>query len=102
MSYSPPPGQSAYPAAAPGGKPRLRGRTPLRLSIIFFVVAVILFVVGGVVLAKKSLGAVNNFQRVQVSAGTGSVNLNERVVPRVLRGAAARTRPARCPSCRCG
>ncbi len=76
MSYPPPPGQSAYPAAAPGGKPRLRGRTPLRLSIIFFVVAVILFVIGGVVLAKKSLGAVNNFQRVQISAGTGSVKLN--------------------------
>ena len=81
MSYPPPPNQPAYPGA-PGspdtnqGKPRLRGRTPLRLAIIFFVVAVALFVVGGVVLAKGSLGKVDDFQRVSISSGSGTIKLD--------------------------
>jgi hypothetical protein len=79
MSYQQP---SQYPQPYPntpgadagsGGKPRLRGRTPLRLSIIFFVVTVILFVVGGAVLATKSLNKVNDFKRVDLNS-SGTVN----------------------------
>ncbi|WP_375485375.1 hypothetical protein [uncultured Jatrophihabitans sp.] len=80
MSYPPPPGQPGYPSAppasTPSGKTRLRGRTPLRLAIAFFVVAVALFVVGGIVLAKKSLGKVDDFQRVSIASGSGTITLN--------------------------
>ena len=72
------PTAAAVPAvvtAGPGGKPRLRGRTPLRLALIFGVLGVALFVVGGVVLATNSLGKVNDFERVS-SVGTGTVHLN--------------------------
>ncbi|WP_375498232.1 hypothetical protein [uncultured Jatrophihabitans sp.] len=81
MTYSAYPNQPAYPGPGnPGdqgsGKPKLRGRTPLRLAIIFFVLAVILFVIGGVVLAKKSLGKVEDFQRVSISSGTGMIKID--------------------------
>jgi hypothetical protein len=79
MSYPNPPGPpSAYPpppsgglSAQPGGP--LRGRIPRRLGWIFLVVAVGLFVGGGIVLATKSVGAANKFQRVDVPTTTGSV-----------------------------
>ncbi len=82
MSYSAYPDQPAYPGTpGPGGnpdpgKPTLRGRTPLRLAIVLFVVAVILFVIGGVLVAKKSFGAVDDFQRVSFSSGSGTITLN--------------------------
>jgi hypothetical protein len=81
MSYpntpAPPPG---YPSSPGYGQPPatgpLRGRTPRRLGWIFLVVAIALFVVGGVVLGTKSLGKVNGFQRVSVASGGGAVQLS--------------------------
>ncbi|MDT4914349.1 MAG: hypothetical protein QOC66_3477 [Pseudonocardiales bacterium] len=81
MSYPTPPGdQPAYPSA-PGPGPasapaRQRGRTPRLLGWIFLAVAVVLFVIGGVVGATKSLGKVSGFQRVTIADGAGTVNLN--------------------------
>lgn len=77
MSY-PPPGQSPYPPGPPpgggyGGPPKhLRGRIPLRLSVIFLVVGIALVVVGGVVVANNSLGKVDSFSRVSVASGSGT------------------------------
>jgi hypothetical protein len=62
MSYPPPPG--AVPVSA--GKPRLRGRTPLRLSIIFLVLGVVGIVVGAIVLYNGALKKVDDFARIQV------------------------------------
>jgi hypothetical protein len=70
-AYGTPPG---YPSSAKGG--RLRGRTPRRLGWIFLVVAIALFVAGGIVAATKSLGKVNDFQRVSIADGSGTVNVN--------------------------
>jgi hypothetical protein len=83
MSYPPPPsGQSPYPSAsAPGpgygGPPTtLRGRTPRRLGWIFLALAVIAFVIGGIIVGTKSLGKVNDFQRVSFASGTGKVTVD--------------------------
>jgi hypothetical protein len=88
MSYPPPPGQSPYPSGPPpsgpppygggyGAPPKhLRGRTPRRLGWIFLIVAVALFVAGGIVLGTKSYGAVNNFKRVSIASGNGTVSLS--------------------------
>jgi hypothetical protein len=43
---------------------------------ITLAVAVILFVVGGIVLGTKSFGKVNGFQRVTIADGTGSIKLD--------------------------
>ncbi len=67
MSYPPPP---PPPGSAPG---KLRGRVPLRLGIIFLVIAVAAIGVGVYFLATKSLTKVNDFQRVNVADGTGTV-----------------------------
>lgn len=73
MSYPPPPGQSPYPSApppGPAGPPgRLRGRTPLRLALIFSVIGLALVVIGAVVFASKSLSKVDGFARVPVAGG---------------------------------
>jgi hypothetical protein len=91
MSYPPPPGQSPYPPGPPpygpppsgppqygggyGAPPKhLRGRTPLRLALIFGVVGLALVIVGAIIIAKKSFSAVDNFQRVSVASGTGTVS----------------------------
>jgi hypothetical protein len=71
MTYPPPP----VPAApAPSGKPRLRGRIPLRLALIFGIVAVVALGIGIYFLATQSLTKVNDFQRVTVADGTGTVS----------------------------
>lgn len=70
MSYPPPP-PSVQPA--PAGKPRLRGRIPLRLALIFGVVGIALAVVGGVIGIKAGLSKVNDFQRVNLAQGTGTL-----------------------------
>lgn len=75
MSYPPPPPPSAAPGN-PGAKLRLHGRIPLRLALIFGVVGIILIVVGVVVVAKEALGTVDNFKRVSISSGGGTVNLD--------------------------
>ncbi len=64
------------PVAQPGGKQRLRGRTLLRLALIFGLVGLGLTIAGGVVVAQKSLSKVPHFQRVSVSAGSGTVNFS--------------------------
>jgi hypothetical protein len=76
MSYPPPP--SAYPTAPPpgGGNVRLRGRVPRLLGWIFLAIAIIAFVVGGIVIGTKSLGKVNSFQRVTFTSGSGTVHLD--------------------------
>ena len=77
MTYPPPPNQPAYPGA-PGvddGTPRLRGRALLRLCIPFFVVGVVLLVTGIVVLARASTKQVDDFQRVSIAGGSGTVTL---------------------------
>ncbi len=72
MTYpAPPPPTSGY--GAPPPRPgRLRGRTPRRLGWIFLALGVVLIVVGGVIIATKSLTPVNNFQRVKANS-SGSV-----------------------------
>lgn len=73
MSYPPPP--SYPPAAQPPQSGPLRGRTPRRLGWIFLILAVALFVVGGVVLAKKSFNEVDKFARVAVPTSDGTIHL---------------------------
>lgn len=77
----PPPQQQGYPPYPQGygtnERPtRLRGRTPLRVGFVFAGIAVVLFVIGGVVLANKSLGQVNGFHRVSFASQGGVVNLS--------------------------
>jgi len=61
----------------PGGFPppaqpaKLRGRTPLRLAIIFFVVSIVLFVIGGISTSKSDDKA-NKFQRINITADVPS------------------------------
>ncbi len=70
MSYAPPP-PSVPPA--PAGKTRLRGRIPLRLALIFGVLGIALAVAGGVVGIKAGLSKINDFQRVSLADGTGTL-----------------------------
>jgi hypothetical protein len=64
MTYPPPP---PAPTTA-GGKPRLRGRIPLRLAIIFLVLGVAGIVVGSVIAVNGALKKVDSFQRINVPA----------------------------------
>src|SRR3954469_16249707 len=75
MSYPPPP---AYPPAPQSAKPSgpYRGRIPRVLGWICLALAIVLVVVGAVVLAKKSFGKVNGFERVSIASGGGTVNLD--------------------------
>src|SRR3954466_440180 len=75
MSYPPPPSYPPAPQAPPAGP--LRGRTPRRLGWIFLALAVVLFVIGGIVIAKKSLGQVKDFHRVSFSGSGGAVTLDK-------------------------
>jgi hypothetical protein len=82
MSYppSPPPPPSSSPAPygpGPAQPVRKRGRTPLRLALIFGVVGIALIVAGTIVLAKKSFSKVDGFQRVSVAAGQGNITLDK-------------------------
>jgi len=76
-------GYANYPSYASGGyasgppqPTRLRGRTPRRLGWIFLAAAIVLVVVGAIVVATKSIGKVDDFQRVSVAQGSGTINLN--------------------------
>jgi len=73
MSYPPPPSYPPAPQAPQAGP--LRGRTPRRLGWIFLILAIALFVVGGVVLAKKSFNEVDKFSRVPIPTSDGSIHL---------------------------
>ncbi|HET6878431.1 MAG TPA: hypothetical protein VFH38_12940 [Jatrophihabitans sp.] len=64
------------PAPPPPGGVRKRGRTPLRLALIFGVIGVVLLVVGGIVGFSAGLNKVDNFQRVSVAQGRGTIHLN--------------------------
>ena len=68
MTYS-------QPATQSGGKPRLRGRTPLRLSFVFLVLAIVAIVVGVVLGAKGYTSTIDGFHRLPVAQGQGVVNL---------------------------
>jgi len=78
MSYPPPP--TSYPPA-PGsgagpGHVRLRGRTPIIIGWVLLGVGIILVVVGAVVAGIKGLGKVNDFERVSIAQGGGTINLD--------------------------
>lgn len=73
MSYPPPPPPNV-PAHGGAGKPALRGRTPLRLGIIFLVLGVAGIIVGGLVAYQGGLSKVDGFSRVPVSTTTGEIN----------------------------
>lgn len=73
MTTPPPP--PSYQQSGPPGKTRLRGRIPLRLSLIFGVIGVILVVIGGILLANSALNKIDSFKRVSVAAGSGTVDL---------------------------
>jgi hypothetical protein len=75
MSYPPPPAYPPAPQSPPDAGP-LRGRTPRRLGWIFLALAIILFVIGAIVVAKKSYSEVKTFQRVSIADGSGSVNVD--------------------------
>src|SRR5690242_2379852 len=72
MTYPPPP---AYPPAGQPATGPYRGRVPRILGWISLALAVVLIAVGVVVLATKSLGKVNGFQRIPIASGGGTVNL---------------------------
>jgi UPF0716 family protein affecting phage T7 exclusion len=74
MTYAPPP-SAPQPVPAGDGKPRLRGRIPLRLAIIFLVLGVAAIVVGGVIGFKAGFNKVDKFQRVSVAQGSGTIHL---------------------------
>lgn len=72
MSYPPPP-PPAYPSGA--GQPRPRGRTPLRLGIIFLVLGLAGIIAGAVVALNGALKKVDDFQRVAApTLASGSIN----------------------------
>ncbi|HZZ97076.1 MAG TPA: hypothetical protein VFE19_08675 [Jatrophihabitantaceae bacterium] len=73
MTYAPPP----VPASAGTGKPRLRGRIPLRLAIIFLVLGVAGIAVGAVIAYNGALKKVNDFQRITIPQnGPASKKIN--------------------------
>jgi len=74
-SYPPPPPAYGVPPA-PARKQKLRGAMPRKLGWIFGAVGVVALVVGIVVLAAKSLGAVNDFQRISVAQGHGTISVD--------------------------
>lgn len=68
---------SQYPTPGGTAQPKhLRGFKILWIALAMFIVAVILFVTGGIIAGTKSLGKVNGFQRVSISSGGGNVTLN--------------------------
>ena len=72
MSYPPPPPPAT---SAPSGKPRLRGRIPLRLALIFGIIGIAGLVVGGL-FVKSTFDTVDGFKRVSLAAGQGTVRLD--------------------------
>ena len=70
MTYPP-----SQPAGAPPAKPRLRGRIPLRLAIIFGVVGIAAVVIGVVVAYNGAVKKVDDFHRVKVPAAAGRENV---------------------------
>lgn len=73
-SYPPPPAYGMPPA--PSGKQRYRGAMPRKLGWIFGAVGVVVLIIGIVVVATKSLGAVNDFERVSIAEAHGSVTFS--------------------------
>lgn len=71
MAYPPPPPLPGVP-----NKPRLRGHTGIRVGAILSLIGLGLLIAGIVVIAAGSLGKVNDFQRVRIADGTGSVHFS--------------------------
>jgi hypothetical protein len=68
--------QYGYPPTPPEAKPKVRGRTAVRVGAILTGAAVVLIIVGAVVAATHSLSKVDNFQRVKVSDGSGTLHFD--------------------------
>jgi hypothetical protein len=68
--------QYGYPPTPPEAKPKLRGRTAVRVGAILTGAAIVLIIVGAVVAATHSLSKVDNFQRVTVSDGSGTLHFD--------------------------
>jgi hypothetical protein len=66
--------QYGYPPTPPEAKPK--GRTAVLVGAILTGAAVVLIIVGAVVAATHSLSKVDNFQRVKVSDGSGTVHFD--------------------------
>ncbi len=69
MTYS-------QPAMPPAVRPQLRGRTPLRLSFVFLVLAVAAIVIGAVLLARGYSSTIAGFQRVGFDQGSKTLTLD--------------------------
>ena len=74
MSYPAPP--YGYPPTPPEAKPKLRGRTAVRVGAILTGLGVVLVIVGAVIVATHSLNKVDNFQRIKVSEGSGTLQFD--------------------------
>lgn len=68
---------TSQPTAAPGTKPRLRGRTPLRLAFAFLLLAIVAVVIGAVLVGRGYKSTINGFQRVPVAQGQKTLTLHE-------------------------
>lgn len=71
VTYPAPP--YGYPPTLPEGQPKLRGRTAVRVGATLTGLAVVLIIVGAVIVSTHSLSKVDNFQRIKVSDGSGTV-----------------------------
>jgi hypothetical protein len=65
-----------YPPTPPAGQPKRRGRTAIRVGAILTGLAVVLIIVGAVIVSTHSLSKVDNFQRIKVSNGSGTVHFD--------------------------
>ena len=72
MSYPPPPPVPGLPSK----KPRLRGHTGIRVGAILSILGLAVAVVGVIVLGTQSLGKVNDFQRIKIADGSGTVRFS--------------------------
>ena len=74
VSYPAPP--YGYPPTPSESKPRLRGRTAVRVGAILAGAGVVLIVVGAIIVSTHSLSKVDNFQRVKVSDVSGTLHFD--------------------------
>jgi hypothetical protein len=74
VTYPAPP--YGYPPTPPEGQPKLRGRSAVRVGAILTGLAVVLIIVGAVVVSTRSLSKVDNFQRIKVSDGSGTLHFD--------------------------
>jgi len=68
---------SSYPAYSAQNPVRLRGHRAIQVGGILMVAGLVLVIVGAVLANTNAYGKVNDFQRVAVSDGTGTVTFNK-------------------------